>query len=115
MEQLVARRAHNPKVVGSSPAPATKPGDSLESPVLSMYTLYVLRSREGHRYIGITEDLEKRLFQHNNKLAGWTRRGTQWQVVYTEEFATLSEAVRRERWMKTGVGREFLKTITSGT
>ena len=37
MEQLVARRAHNPKVVGSSPAPATKKVKSLESKDLRLF------------------------------------------------------------------------------
>ena len=37
MEQLVARRAHNPKVVGSSPAPATKQVKSLESKVSGFF------------------------------------------------------------------------------
>ena len=39
MEQLVARRAHNPKVVGSSPAPATKKMKSLESKDLGLFVL----------------------------------------------------------------------------
>jgi hypothetical protein len=40
MEQLVARRAHNPKVVGSSPAPATKKVKSLKSKDLRLFCLY---------------------------------------------------------------------------
>jgi putative endonuclease len=74
-----------------------------------MVVVYVIRSREGHQYVGCTEDLDRRLWQHRNGLAGWTKRGTGWALVYTEEFSTLSEARRRERWLKTGVGREFLR------
>jgi hypothetical protein len=37
MEQLVARRAHNPKVVGSSPAPATSEVKSLKSKDLRLF------------------------------------------------------------------------------
>ncbi|MCU7493413.1 MAG: GIY-YIG nuclease family protein [Bacteroidota bacterium] len=74
-----------------------------------MATVYVIRSKEGHTYTGCTEDLEHRLFQHNNHLAGWTKRGTEWKLIYSEEFQTLSEARKRENWLKSGVGKDYLK------
>ncbi len=75
-----------------------------------IFTVYVIRSQEGHQYTGCTEDLERRLEEHNqHTLSFWTKRGTGWKVVYKEECATASEAMKRERWLKSGVGREFLK------
>jgi putative endonuclease len=78
-----------------------------------MATVYVIRSAQGHRYVGCTEDLGRRLAQHNEHKAGWTKRGTSWQVIHTEEFPSLSQARRRERWLKTGAGRLFLDSISS--
>ena len=78
-----------------------------------MNFVYVIISKEGYQYIGSTTDIEKRMYQHKNHLAGWTKRGTEWRLVYKEEFKTYSEARKREIWMKTGVGREYLKKLLS--
>jgi putative endonuclease len=78
---------------------------------LFMATVYVIRSQEGYIYTGCTEDFEHRLYQHNNHLSGWTKRGVNWKPIHTEEYNTLSEARKRERWLKTGKGREFIKSI----
>lgn len=77
-----------------------------------MFYIYVIKSHEGFRYTGMTEDLEKRLVEHNEKkLSFWTKRGTNWKLMYKEEFETKSEALRREKWLKSGVGREYLRNI----
>ena len=71
--------------------------------------VYIIKSKEDYIYVGSTTDLEKRLFQHNNKLAGWTKRGNNWKLIYSEEFSTYSEARKKEKWFKTGIGRDFIK------
>ena len=78
-----------------------------------MNHVYVIESKEGFRYIGSTTDLPKRLYQHQNQLAGWTKRGSDWRLVYSEEFMIYAEARKREKWMKTGIGRDFLKSLLS--
>ncbi len=79
MEQLAARWAHNPKVVGSSPAPATKPEDFFLSAFFIIliskivFTVYALFSDKYNKiYIGMTSNLEKRFFAHINLPKGWT-------------------------------------------
>ncbi|MBN2200964.1 GIY-YIG nuclease family protein [bacterium] len=65
------------------------------------YAVYVLRSNEGRMYIGYSQDVEKRIRQHNaagNR--GWTRRFTGWKEIYREEFRTRKQAMRRERELK---------------
>ena len=58
----------------------------------------------------MTEDLERRLSEHNNKAKSfWTKLGTNWEVIYFEEFNSRSEALKRERWMKSGHGTKLLK------
>jgi len=78
------------------------------------YWVYAIRSRStGRIYIGQTEDLQRRLSQHNdphNTLSLYTKRVKgPWDVFYTEQYKDRGEAVRRERSLKGGKGREFLK------
>ncbi len=76
------------------------------------YYVYVIRSSEGYRYTGMTEDLENRVREHNDKTKSfWTKRGSEWQLVYTEEFDTKDGALRREKWLKSGVGRDYLRQL----
>jgi len=76
------------------------------------YFIYVIESKEGFHYTGMTEDLERRLLEHNNKIKSfWTKRGLERKLIYSEEFKNKSEAMKREHWLKSGVGREFLKTV----
>ena len=78
------------------------------------YYVYIIKSKEGIHYTGFTEDLEKRLIEHNEKdLSFWTKRGTNWKLIYKEEFNNKTEALNREKWFKTGVGRDFLKNNVS--
>ena len=76
------------------------------------YYVYVIISKEGFMYKGMTDNLDKRLVEHNNKtLSFWTKRGTDWKLIYNEEFDNKTEALKREKWLKTGVGRDYLKKI----
>ncbi|MBK7093446.1 MAG: GIY-YIG nuclease family protein, partial [bacterium] len=63
-------------------------------------------------YVGQTADLPKRLEQHNSGLSLWTKRRTNWSVIFFEIFATRREALTREKWLKSGVGRDFLKNVS---
>ena len=76
-----------------------------------MFSVYVIKSAEGFLYIGQTGNLEKRLQDHNSGLSLYTKRSSGWKLLYSEDYATRSEAFRRERWLKTGKGREYLRRI----
>jgi len=77
-----------------------------------MFYLYVLRSQKtGGLYVGSTTDVEKRLQRHNRGDAKSTRHGVPWAALHTESFITRSEAVRRERYYKTGRGREEIQRL----
>ena len=81
---------------------------------MKLYYAYVIESKEGFKYTGMTEDLEERLEQHNDgSLSFWTKRGTDWKLIYNEEFDNKTEALKREKWLKTGVGRDYLKKISA--
>lgn len=77
------------------------------------FFVYVIHSVCSNKtYIGQTCDLEKRIIQHNdpdNKSSLFTKRYKgPWELVYSEEFKSRSEAVLREQYFKSGAGRRFL-------
>ena len=72
--------------------------------------IYVLYSHLAKRhYTGVTSNLEQRLAQHNSDQSISTKNRGPWKLVYQEEYATIGEALRRERYLKSGKGREELK------
>lgn len=80
-----------------------------------MYFIYVLRSMTtGRHYVGFTLDLVQRLGQHNSGITNSTKNRGPWELVHQEEFATRTEAMRRERYWKSGQGREELRRILAG-
>ncbi len=78
------------------------------------YYVYLLKSEEGYHYIGQTPDLGRRLSEHNPHTTHSTKHGNNWRIIYTEEFASRSEAMKREKWLKSGVGREWIKNNVLG-
>jgi putative endonuclease len=66
-------------------------------------------------YKGYTENIERRLIEHNSVGEGkWTSARGPWKLVYTKEFETKKEAMAHERFLKSGKGREYLKSILNG-
>jgi putative endonuclease len=75
-----------------------------------MFFAYVLQSQVTLKfYYGSTQNLEERLNIHNAGLVNYTSKYTPWVLVYFEEFETRSEALKREKYFKTGAGRDFVK------
>lgn len=80
-----------------------------------MYYTYVLRSLKNKRfYIGSTNNLERRLIEHNIGKSKYTRSAKPFKLVYFEKFDTRQEAVKRELFFKTGKGREYLRSKILG-
>jgi putative endonuclease len=74
-----------------------------------MCFVYVLRSTVAKRqYVGSCADVNQRLGQHNAGLSSSTKHWRPWVLVYQEHFASRADAMRRERYFKTGKGREEL-------
>ena len=74
-----------------------------------MYHVYVIESSVDQRlYKGQTQDLENRLNEHNSGKVKSTKGYMPWELKYFETFETRKEAVKREKYLKTGSGREFL-------
>lgn len=75
-----------------------------------MFTVYVLKNEIGKIYIGQTKDLAKRLLQHNKKSKrGYGKNDGPFSVVHHEVFPTRANAMYREKMLKSGKGREWLR------
>ncbi len=66
-----------------------------------MYHVYILRSLNNNRhYIGQTNDLDKRLMRHNQGRVQSTKYFIPWKIIYTEQYRSRAEAMKREREIK---------------
>ena len=83
-----------------------------------MYYIYVLFSKStGKLYKGFTHDLKIRFIQHNNKRVTSTKSGSgvPWKLVYYEAFVNKTDALREEKFLKSGKGKERLKFLLENT
>jgi putative endonuclease len=72
--------------------------------------VYVLQSQKDSAfYIGISSDVQKRLQSHNKGNTRSTKSRRPFKLLYTEKYATRKEARKREKYLKSGCGREWLK------
>jgi len=76
------------------------------------YRVYVLQNAEGRFYVGVAEDVARRLQQHNRGESRWTKARGPWRVVWQSQELTLTEARKLENRLKRqGRGKGFY-TIT---
>lgn len=77
-----------------------------------LWKLYILRCGDGSLYTGITNDLVQRLEQHRSgKGAKYTRGRGPLELVYSEECASKSDALKREAAIKALPRTEKMKLI----
>ena len=80
-----------------------------------MFTLYILySSRLDKYYLGYTNDMSRRISEHNRIKGKFTDAGIPWEVVYTETFSTREEAAERESFIKGRKSRKYIKELISG-
>ncbi len=76
-----------------------------------IYYTYVLKSNKDNKlYIGHTNNLKKRLIEHNKGVVDSTKPRRPLKLVYYEACLSEAKSIRREMYFKTGFGRRFLKT-----
>ena len=75
------------------------------------YYVYVLESKEGDIYIGYTNDLRKRLQEHNRQKNKSTKYGIPWKFIHYEAYRNRDDARRREKYLKTSQGARLLKRM----
>ncbi|WP_298552703.1 GIY-YIG nuclease family protein [uncultured Algibacter sp.] len=69
---------------------------------IHQYYLYILSNKKnGTLYIGVTNDLERRMFEHKNKLVeGFTEKYGLDKLIYFETYQYVNDAIKREKNMK---------------
>ena len=76
-----------------------------------MITVYVLKSKEGKRYFGITNNLSRRLKENRLKKTKSGQLLKDFFVLHTEEFSDYKKARIKEKFLKSGQGRKWLDTL----
>jgi len=73
------------------------------------YCVYILRNQRGKLYIGQTNNLDKRLTEHNELGNGYTSKFRPWTLIHAEYFTSRKEIMAREKYLKTSAGRDWIK------
>ena len=82
-----------------------------KDPIMT-YFVYALQSEtRNYIYVGMTSNLERRINEHNNGYNKTTKAYRPFILIYKKEFVTRKEARIFEKYLKSGVGKEFLKGI----
>lgn len=77
-----------------------------------MFYVYVLKSlSNGDLYKGYTNDLKRRVQEHNQGVTKTTKTGGPWELIYYEAFISEKAARHEELFLKSGAGRDRLRYI----
>ncbi|WP_299679068.1 GIY-YIG nuclease family protein [uncultured Dokdonia sp.] len=77
-----------------------------------MFVVYALSSlRRNYIYVGLTENIERRIPQHNKGYNKSTKAYTPFVLLYKKSFKTRLEARAYEKYLKSGSGKEFLRSL----
>ena len=80
------------------------------------YYVYILKSKPtGRYYTGHTKDIDERLRRHNAGHSQSTKPYRPWKVVYTEEYSTRSEAMKRESEIKAKKNRQYIDWLVNNS
>ena len=87
----------------------------LQQDILFMsFFLYVIYSPSiDQYYVGHSENIEDRLFRHNNSGSKATKKVKDWKLVYAERFGSKAEAVKRELEIKKKKSRKYIEWLIS--
>jgi putative endonuclease len=77
-----------------------------------MYYVYILISiRDNKRYFGFTENIERRLFEHNAGLVKSTKNRRPLRIIHIEEFESKADALKREKELKKKKGKDSFRIL----
>ena len=98
------------EVIGSTPIFSTQ--TLLRERFLLMYFVYILYSARVDRYyVGQTEDLALRMVSHLSGISRYTSIANDWKMVYSEQFETRSDAIKRENEIKRKKSKKYIQKI----
>ncbi len=88
---------------------------SVQSIKVIMYYTYAIKSKlHNYIYVGITNNIQRRLHQHNKGYNHSTKAYRPFEIIYFEELPDRAAARQREKYLKSGVGKE-LKRIAQNS
>jgi len=73
------------------------------------YVYVLLSKKKGEWYIGSTKNMQKRILSHNTGKNKSTKHGVPWRNIYCEVSLNRDDARAREKYLKSGMGRRYLK------
>ena len=77
-----------------------------------MYYTYIIQSQKNDRfYIGSCHDIDIRIIRHNAGATPSTKSGRPWKLMYLETYQTNSEALKREREIKSKKSRKYIEFL----
>ena len=76
------------------------------------YQVDVIQNSEGRFYIGLSEDITKRLEDHNTGVSKWTKYRGPWKLVWQSEAQSLTEARKLENRLKAQKGGDGFYRLT---
>ena len=72
-----------------------------------LFIVYIIYSHiKDKYYIGFSSNLAERIIRHNQKSKGFTGNVNDWKIVFTQEFETKTEAIAREKQIKSWKSKE---------
>jgi putative endonuclease len=76
---------------------------------MSTVTVYALRFEGGELYVGLTDDLARRVQEHRRRQSPSTRRFVgEFELIYQKPFPGYAQARSHEKFLKSGAGRKLL-------
>jgi putative endonuclease len=75
------------------------------------YVYAILSELNGFIYVGMCMNLERRLKEHNAGKSKFTKAYLPWRLIFKELVGERDKARVREKYLKSGIGKEFLKTL----
>jgi len=77
------------------------------------YVYVLLSKKDKELYIGFTDNFKRRLMEHNKGNNESTKNRQPLELIYSECYKNKKDAMQREKYLKTGWGRNYLRKILS--
>jgi len=79
---------------------------------MNEYYVYILTNKSNTLYVGVTNNLQKRLYEHKNKLVnGFTKKYNLNKLIYFEIYQNINDAIKREKQIKGWIRKKKIALI----
>ena len=83
---------------------------------MAIFIVYIIESvNHDFTYVGLTDNLERRIYQHNHKSGRSTKPYAPYKLIYTESFDERVSARKREKYLKSTAGKKYLRKTLAKT